>query len=122
MAEGGDISELIEMVGGEDRDTKANPAGGLLAPGGIVSDVYFNTNRTRNRYLSLTAMLLPTNDGFVGLDSLRIPRFRALTDTTWSVTMPAPRPMMNVSPAVGLQVLREFQLTPVAMPAMAASV
>ena len=74
MAEGGDISELISMVGGEDRDTKANPAGGLLAPGGIVSDVYFNTNRTRNRYLSLTAMLLPTNDGFVGLDSLRIPR------------------------------------------------
>ena len=74
MAEGGDIDGLIEMVGGEDRDTKANPAGGLLAPGGIVSDVYFNTKRTRNRYLSLTAMLLPTNDGFVGLDSLRIPR------------------------------------------------
>ena len=74
MAEGGDISGLIEMVGGEDRDTVANPAGGMLAPGGIVSDVYFNTKRTRNRYLSLTAMLLPTNDGFVGLDSLRIPR------------------------------------------------
>ena len=73
MAEGGDISGLVDMVGGEDRDTVANPAGGLLAPGGIVSDVYFNTNRTRNRYLSLTAMLLPTNDGFVGLDSLRIP-------------------------------------------------
>ena len=74
MAEGGDISKLLAMVGGEARDTRANPAGGLLAPGGIVSDVYFNTNRTRNRYLSLTAMLLPTNDGFVGLDSLRIPR------------------------------------------------
>jgi len=74
MAEGGDIFELLKIVGGEDRDTKANPAGGLLSPGGIVSDVYFNTNRTRNRYLSLVAMLLPTNDGFVGLDSLRIPR------------------------------------------------
>ena len=74
MAEGGDIAMLLAMVCGEDRDTKANPAGGLLAPGGIVSDVYFNANRTRNRYLSLTAMLLPTNDGFVGLDSLRIPR------------------------------------------------
>jgi hypothetical protein len=74
MAEGGDISKLLKKVGGEDRDTKANPAGDLLPPGGIVSDVYFNTNRTRNRYLSLVAMLLPTNDGFVGLDSLRIPR------------------------------------------------
>jgi len=74
MAEGGDISKLLKKVGGEDRDTKENPAGGLLQPGGIVSDVYFNTNRTRNRYLSLVAMLLPTNDGFVGLDSLLIPR------------------------------------------------
>jgi len=73
MAEGGELGGLIEMLGGEDRDTKANPAGGLLQPAGIVSDVYFNTNRTRNRYLSLVAMLLPTKDGFVGLDSLRIP-------------------------------------------------
>ena len=75
MAEGGDISGLVAAVGGPDRDTIVDPAGGLLAPGGMVSDVYFNTNRTRNRYLSLVAMLLPTNDGFVGLDSLRIPRF-----------------------------------------------
>ena len=74
MAEGGNISDLVDMVGGPDRDTVVDPAGGPLAPGGIVSDVYFNTKRTRNRYLSLTAMLLPTNDGFVGLDSLRIPR------------------------------------------------
>ncbi|WP_372681989.1 spondin domain-containing protein [Desulfosarcina sp.] len=74
MAEGGDLSGLVDMVGGPDRDTVVDPAGGPLAPGGIVSDVYFNTKRTRNRYLSLTAMLLPTNDGFVGLDSLRIPR------------------------------------------------
>ncbi len=37
-------------------------------------DVYLDTRRTRNRFLSLTAMMLPTNDGFVGLDSLRIPR------------------------------------------------
>ena len=59
---------------GADRDTVVDPAGGLLAPGAMVSDVYFNTNKTRHRYLSLVAMLLPTNDGFVGLDSLRIPR------------------------------------------------
>jgi hypothetical protein len=75
MAEGGDISKLLTKMGGEDRDTVANPAGGLLVSGGIVSDVYFNTNRTHNRYLSLVAMLLPTNDGFVGLESLLIPRF-----------------------------------------------
>lgn len=73
MAEGGDIAGLTALVGGPDRDTIVNPAGGLLAPGAMVSDVYFNTNRTRHRFLSLVAMLLPTNDGFVGLDSLRIP-------------------------------------------------
>ncbi len=74
MAEGGDISGLAERVGGPDRDTAVDPAGGLLAPGAMVSNVYFNTHRTRHRFLSLVAMLLPTNDGFVGLDSLRIPK------------------------------------------------
>jgi hypothetical protein len=74
VAEGGDISGLVSLVGGEDADTVANPAGGLLAPGASVDGVFLDTDRTRNRYLSIVAMLLPTNDGFVGLDSLRIPR------------------------------------------------
>ena len=74
VAEGGDISGLVGLLGGEDADTVANPAGGLLAPGASVDGVYLDTDRTRNRYLSIVAMLLPTNDGFVGLDSLRIPR------------------------------------------------
>lgn len=74
MAEGGDISSLSVMVGGADRDTVENPANGLLGPGDIVTDVYLDIRKSRNRYLSLTAMMLPTNDGFVGLDSLRIPR------------------------------------------------
>jgi len=73
MAEGGDLVGLVDMVGPPDDDTVVNPPEGLLAPGGIVSSD-FKTNRTRNRYLSLVAMLLPTNDGFVGLDSLRVPR------------------------------------------------
>ena len=74
MAEGGDISGLLAYVNGRGADSVANPAGGLLAPGAAVHDVFFDTDRSRNRYLSIVAMLLPTNDGFVGLDSLRIPR------------------------------------------------
>ena len=74
MAEGGDISGLLALLGGEDADTVADPNHGTLPPGGMVSDVWLDTDRTRNRYLSIVAMLLPTNDGFVGLDSLRIPR------------------------------------------------
>jgi hypothetical protein len=74
MAEGGDISLLSQMIGGPDRDTIEDPAGGLLGPGELVSDIKIDTRRTRRPYLSLTAMLLPTNDGFVGLDSIPIPR------------------------------------------------
>ena len=75
MAEGGDISGLLAYVNGRGADSVVDPAGGPLAPGESVRDEFFDTDRTRNRYLSIVAMLLPTNDGFVGLDSLRIPVF-----------------------------------------------
>lgn len=74
MAEGGNIDLLAQMVGGADKDTIVNPVGGLLGPGEVVNDIKLNTRKNRNRYLSMTAMLLPTNDGFVGLDSIFIPR------------------------------------------------
>ena len=74
MAEGGNIDLLTQMLGGADQDTIINPAAGLLGPGDIVDDIQLNTRKTKNRYLSMTAMLLPTNDGFVGLDSILIPR------------------------------------------------
>jgi hypothetical protein len=73
MAEGGDISGLETDVGVADADTVANPAAGLLGPGATVA-AQFNTDITGNPVLSLTAMILPTNDGFVGLDSLVIPQ------------------------------------------------
>jgi hypothetical protein len=72
MAEGGDISGLTTQVGGVDDDTIENPAGGLLGPGDSTVDVVLNT-ATGNDFLSIAAMLLPTNDGFVGMDSLPIP-------------------------------------------------
>jgi len=73
MAEGGDISGLSTLVGGADADTVENPANGLLAPGQTVNNIVINTDQTGNGYLSLVAMLLPTNDGFVGFDSLKLP-------------------------------------------------
>jgi hypothetical protein len=73
MAEGGDISGLETAVGGADDDTVANPAAGVLGPGASVS-ANLNTDTTGNPVLSLVAMILPTNDGFVGLDSLAIPQ------------------------------------------------
>ncbi len=71
MAEGGDISGLSADVQAAAGNVVENPAGGFLAPGAMTS---FNMMTDgSNDYLSLTAMLLPTNDGFVGLDSLEIP-------------------------------------------------
>jgi hypothetical protein len=71
MAEGGDISGLSGLLGGADADTIENPAGGLLGPGQTVTAT-LNTDSSGNPFLSLTAMLLPTNDSFVGLDSLQL--------------------------------------------------
>lgn len=75
MAEGGNISGLIDDVIASGGDYVADPAGGLLAPGATAEAVIELENR-RNRRLSVVGMLLPTNDGFVGLDSVKIPRHR----------------------------------------------
>lgn len=71
MAECGDISSLSTDVGGADADTIENPAAGLLAPGATTTADLMTD--AANTHLSLVAMMLPTNDGFVGLNALSIP-------------------------------------------------
>ncbi|MCU7375847.1 spondin domain-containing protein [Paucibacter sp. O1-1] len=71
MAEGGDIADLDAAVTGNAGVTSANPAMGLLAAGMSVSEVMLDTGD--NTHLSIVAMVLPTNDAFVGLDSWEIP-------------------------------------------------
>lgn len=71
MAECGDISLLVTSLGGADADTIANPAGGLLAPGATTTASLMTA--TGQTHLSLTTMLLPTNDAFAGLDAQLIP-------------------------------------------------
>ncbi|MFT7184871.1 MAG: hypothetical protein ACI84K_000237 [Pseudohongiellaceae bacterium] len=71
MAEGGDISGLVTATEALGAINFANPAGGLLAPS--TSTVVSDLDAGSNGYLSITAMVLPTNDGFVGLDSWAIP-------------------------------------------------
>jgi hypothetical protein len=73
MAEGGDLTGLIGDLEADGAIYDANPAGGLLAPGQTATAT-LELHPGYNRYLSLVAMLLPTNDGFVGLDSKWIPR------------------------------------------------
>ena len=71
MAEGGDIADLDTAVTGTNGVTSANPAMGLLAAGASVDDVMLDT--ADNTHLSIVAMVLPTNDAFIGLDSWKIP-------------------------------------------------
>ncbi|MBO2635517.1 spondin domain-containing protein [Shewanella algae] len=71
MAEGGDISELQQAVTANSGVTVSNPAAGLLAPGAKVEKVMLDSGALT--HLSLVAMLLPTNDAFVGLDGWEIP-------------------------------------------------
>ena len=71
MAEGGDISKLSMILDDISADKKENPAEGLLAP--AQSTMTSLMTSEGNTHLSVVAMLLPTNDGFVGLESWPIP-------------------------------------------------
>ena len=72
LAEGGDISGVVDLLSGYSADILQNPAEGLLRAGMSSDAVSLNTSDT-NTYLSVAAMMLPTNDGFIGLDSWEIP-------------------------------------------------
>ncbi len=67
MAEGGNIAPLIAASS----ETVVNEQPGGLAP--AMSTMVSNMDTGTNDLLSIVAMVLPTNDGFVGLDSWAIP-------------------------------------------------
>jgi len=73
MAEGGDIAALSTLARRAGAVVVENPAGGLLAPGAVAA-AQFRVHEKRQGYLSIVAMMLPTNDGFVGIDAWPIPR------------------------------------------------
>lgn len=70
MAEGGDISGLVSASAAGTVNVE-NPANGMLAP--ASSAMVMDMDTSDNDRLSIVAMVLPTNDGFVGLDSWSIP-------------------------------------------------
>lgn len=71
MAEGGNTAGLETDLGALSANVVANPAGGLLAPGTSTSATL--TTDTANDSLSIVAMILPTNDGFIALNNWKIP-------------------------------------------------
>ncbi len=80
MAEGGDISglaDIVEEAGGTVAEVMISPQDKFpFLPPGETATAKLKARGHHNAYLSITGMLLPTNDGFVGLDAQRIPIWR----------------------------------------------
>jgi len=72
MAEGGDISGLETNLMAAGANNVVNPAAGLLMPGKHTTASLANPAAT-NTQLSITAMLVPSNDAFVTLNNLSLP-------------------------------------------------
>ncbi|GGF68452.1 spondin domain-containing protein [Alteromonas lipolytica] len=72
MAEGGDISGLAASAMAMNADNAENPAAGLLMPAASTTTMLSTSDG--NTALSVVAMMLPTNDGFIGLDAWPIPQ------------------------------------------------
>ena len=72
MAEGGDISGLVTLLTNANANVNEDPVPGLLAPG--MSTSFTLSTDDANMWLSASAMILPSNDGFVGLSGWDIPQ------------------------------------------------
>jgi len=72
VAECGNIAPLAADLGAAGAELVTNPAGGALAPG--TSTTATLHPGPRQDHLSIVAMLVPTNDGFFGLNSIRVPK------------------------------------------------
>jgi hypothetical protein len=71
LAEGGDTSVLGASLDSMMDSNKHATVGDVLAPK-TTTDAY-TLETGGHGYLSMAAMMLPTNDGFIGLDSWKIP-------------------------------------------------
>jgi hypothetical protein len=71
LAEGGDIMPLNDMLLSDSNVVGTDHSDGVLEPGHSVT-VYVPAGNANQ--MSLAAMILPTNDGFIALNGVEIPR------------------------------------------------
>lgn len=76
VAEGGAVDTLISELSSADATADVAVAEGLLAPG---SSTTVTIEANPYQVFSLAAMLLPTNDTFVALNGVRLPRYGSRT-------------------------------------------
>ena len=75
IAEGGNVDPMQTALESEDADTTValTPSGApVLAPGETARALV--DAKGLNRYMSLAAMILPTNDAFIGVDTINLRR------------------------------------------------
>lgn len=72
LAEGGDTGPLTSLLEANHRVAEVKTSPGLLVPGKTAT-VTLKANK-RARYLSMAAMLIPTNDAFMSLNAVPLPR------------------------------------------------
>ena len=77
IAEGGDTAPLAAVLEADPRVADVQNSGGLLEPGQSVTVTV--SARRGARYISLASMMLPTNDGFIALNSVQAPRHGSVT-------------------------------------------
>jgi hypothetical protein len=77
IAEAGDIGPLTTTLNGNHRVVDVQNSGGPLFPGKSVTVVVSAAHGARR--ISIAAMMLPTNDGFIALDSVKVPRHGSAT-------------------------------------------
>lgn len=77
IAEGGDTSGLAATLASSHSVIDIQNSGGLLGPGQSVTVTVSAAYGARR--ISIASMMLPTNDGFIALDSAKAPRRGSVT-------------------------------------------
>jgi hypothetical protein len=77
VAESGDIGPLTTTLNADRRVVDVQNSVGPLLPGKSVTVVVSAAHGARR--ISIAAMMLPTNDGFIALDSVKVPRHGSAT-------------------------------------------
>lgn len=72
VAEGGDTGPMTAALEASSDVNDISSSEGLLAPGESVTVVV--KGKKDFRYISLVSMLIPTNDAFIGISGLKVPK------------------------------------------------
>ena len=77
VAEAGDIAALTATLQENKEVVDVQDSGGLLAPGASITVVV--SAKRGAKLISIASMMLPTNDGFIALDSVQVPKSGSVT-------------------------------------------